>query len=305
MDHLLTAKDVAAVLKVHPNTVYEKARRGLIPCIKAGPSEVRFSRKEISRWLDNHSQKSIPVWFPKISFNLDEYDKILLKGGKSALGKNPKRWNYGFGSVYVRSTKDGRERSYIDFIIDGRRIRELVKFAQTRSEAILHLQMRISEAIQDAHGLEGSKGKTTFAEFAETYLKDYAKANKRSWRSDESRPRVSLTPTFGAFRLKEITPLQIEQYRAKRLESGAARGTINRELALMKRMFNLAIDWRFAKENPVRKVRFFSRKDNLKERILTKEEESALLSLCSPYLKAIVLVALNTGMRLGEILGLQ
>lgn len=116
---------------------------------------------------------------------------------------------------------------------------------------------------------------------------------------------MNLTPAFRAYRLNDITALQIEKYRARRLESGASKSTVNRELALMKRMFNLAIDWGFTLENPVRKVRFFSEKDNLKERILTREEEPRLLSLCKGHLKAVVLIALNTGMRLGEILGLR
>ena len=163
--------------------------------------------------------------------------------------------------------------------------------------------MRVSEAFNRARGLEQSN--VRFSGFAETYIRDYAKTNKRSWRSDVSCLKSNLTPAFGSYRLKDITALQIEKCRAKRLESGVSKSTVNRDLALMKRMFNLAIDWGIALENPVRKVRFFSEKDNLKERILTREEEPRLLAFCQGHLKAVILVALNTGMRLGEILGLR
>jgi integrase len=105
--------------------------------------------------------------------------------------------------------------------------------------------------------------------------------------------------------LNEITPLFIEKYRAKRLKTGVSKSTVNRDLAIMKKMFNLSIDWKLATENPVKKVKFFSEKDNLKERILTKEEEDRLLVASAEHLKPILIAALNTGMRLGEILSLK
>lgn len=307
MDPLLTVKEVAGILRVHPNTVYEMARKGEISSVRANGKGLRFQDEDIRSWLEKCSRQSSPLLERLREFHLDleEYDKIFLKGGKSALGKTPKRWNYGFGSVYVRTTKNGIIRWYVDYFTNGRRIREVVKDAQTRSEATLHLQMRVSEAFQNARGLEGSKGNVKFSEFAKTYLDDYAKSNKLSWRCDKSRLDVSLIPIFGVYRLKDITALQIEKYRAKRLEAGISKTTVNRELALLKRMFNLAIDWGYTQVNPVRKVRFFSEKESLKERILTKEEEARLLGFCQGQLKSIVLVALNTGMRLGEILGLR
>ncbi len=57
--------------------------------------------------------------------------------------------------------------------------------------------------------------------------------------------------------LTEITPPEIEGYKLhrRRQVSGA---TVNRELALLKHMFNLAIDWDlYLGSNPLRKVKFF------------------------------------------------
>ena len=79
---------------------------------------------------------------------------------------------------------------------------------------------------------------------------------------------------------------------------------MNRELALLKRMFNLAIDWDlYLGSNPVRKVKFFQ-EINLGFRILTVEEEGKLLDNATPYIQDIVVLALNTGLRIGEILSL-
>jgi len=69
-------------------------------------------------------------------------------------------------------------------------------------------------------------------------------------------------------------------------------------------MFNLAIVWRYATENPVRFVKFF-REKNCRVRYLTREEFLRLLEHCPESLKPVVIVAAHTGMRQGELLALR
>jgi integrase len=77
-----------------------------------------------------------------------------------------------------------------------------------------------------------------------------------------------------------------------------------RELALLKRMFNLAIDWDlYIGSNPVRKVKFFQ-EINLGFRVLTTHEQKKFLENATPYIHDIAVFALNTGLRIGEILTL-
>ena len=77
------------------------------------------------------------------------------------------------------------------------------------------------------------------------------------------------------------------------------------ELAGLKRLFNLAEQWGLYRgRNPVKGVRFLD-ENNLKLRTLSDGEEEALLSCCSPYLQDLVIFAINTGLRLGEILNLK
>jgi integrase len=68
-------------------------------------------------------------------------------------------------------------------------------------------------------------------------------------------------------------------------------------------MLNLAVEWGYLEKGQVPKIKLF-RENNLKERILTAEEEGRLLRSCSEHLRAILVTALNSGMRLGEILNL-
>jgi integrase len=110
---------------------------------------------------------------------------------------------------------------------------------------------------------------------------------------------------FGTERqLTEITPADIEGYKLSRkvMVSGS---TVNRELALLKRMFNLAINWDlFLDFNPVRKVKFF-REVNIGLRVVSLEEEEKLLRNASPYIQDLVRFALNTGLRIGELFDLR
>jgi integrase len=133
---------------------------------------------------------------------------------------------------------------------------------------------------------------------------EYAKTNKRSWLRDQQLLKP-LKEFFGVERyLAAITPPDIEGYKLhrRRQVSGA---TVNRELALLKHIFNLAIDWDlYIGSNPFRKVKFF-REFNTGFRVLHPDEETRLLRNATPAIQDIVLYALNTGSRIGEVFSLR
>lgn len=49
-DHILTAREAAAYLKVSPVTIYRLAPKGRIPCRKVG-GQYRFTRTALDTWL--------------------------------------------------------------------------------------------------------------------------------------------------------------------------------------------------------------------------------------------------------------
>jgi integrase len=114
----------------------------------------------------------------------------------------------------------------------------------------------------------------------------------------------SLVRHFGKMALAEISPYDVERYKEKRRKTVSGPG-INRELAVLKSMLNRAGDWGFAKlsENPVSKVSYFPERHV--ERILTDEEAARLVAACGQAVRPVVVTALNTGMRRGEILDLR
>jgi len=91
--------------------------------------------------------------------------------------------------------------------------------------------------------------------------------------------------------------------KVRKIEKRPANATINRELALLKHLFSLAIKWDYVDSNPVKGVKFL--KENMKERILTPDEIQTLLEEANDNLRPIIMTALCTGMRMGEILSLK
>jgi len=75
----------------------------------------------------------------------------------------------------------------------------------------------------------------------------------------------------------------------------------NRELAFMKTMFNLAVEWSRLKENPRQSVKLL-RGEEKRLRVLNADEISALVSEAAGYLKVVIIAAIETGMRKSELL---
>ena len=80
--------------------------------------------------------------------------------------------------------------------------------------------------------------------------------------------------------------------------------TINRELATLKKAFNLARrEWEWCTDNPVCRVSM-EKENNARDRWLTVDEEQRLLAAAPPWLRELMVFAIYTGMRMGEILAL-
>jgi len=119
-----------------------------------------------------------------------------------------------------------------------------------------------------------------------------------------------LEPFFGKYRLSQISPFLVEKYIRERRSQVTYRktcvsaATVNRELSVLKRMLNLAMEWGKAETNPVRQVKFL-KEEQKPDRVLSDEEEERLFVSCASHVKMAILLALHTGMRLGKVLNLS
>ena len=306
MDKLLTVQETAELIRVSRSTIYRLCVRGL-PHIKKSFG-LRFRKEDIDSWLEKDKRKHILI--DNILKNaLTNFSPLVIdraKGGKNELAKKkPTCFNYGFGHVRLRTYRSGVSRWTIDFHDEnGKRVQKALPHAQSREEALFTLQKKVAEVFNRKNGIERKRGKIGFKTFAQSFLEDYMITSRRNFQSDVYRLN-HLCSYFKETDLRIITPLKVERFRKERLKTGNSKSTCNRHLALMKRLFNVAIEEGYTEENPVQKVKLYSEKDTLKERILRASEEAELMEKCSDYLKPIITVALNTGMRLGEILNLK
>ena len=189
---------------------------------------------------------------------------------------------------------------WYQFFYKGRRYRGTTESLSKREAEMVIAKCR-AEAREGRFFDVKKESNVMFDAFAEEYLK-YARVNKKSFQRDELSIK-HLHGCFGSMRLAEITPKLLEKYKV--LRSGHVKpATVNRELACLKHMFTMAIKWGEANTNPVKEVKLF-REPKGSLRVLSREEEGKLLSVSAPHLKPIIITALNTGMRKGEILNLS
>lgn len=186
---------------------------------------------------------------------------------------------------------------YADYYVQGKRVQISTGTANER-KAQKFFALRLAEADR---GEYVKPRKVPLSEFGEQYLA-FAKVNKRSWVRDKQ-ILVHLNEFFGSALLRDIGPLQVEQYKQARIKR-VSPATVNREVALLKHLFNLAAKWgSFQGKNPVLLVKFFD-EDNDVLRVLSPEEQERLLQHCAPYLQDLIVFAVNTGLRAGDILNL-
>ena len=108
--------------------------------------------------------------------------------------------------------------------------------------------------------------------------------------------------------LARVTPAMIDAVKMKRAEK-VQKSSVDRNLQVLRRLFNWAIEQGLAADNPVRRVKFF-RADVKRLRYLTEDEYKLLLAEAakgtrSPFLRDAIELAVHTGLRRGNLLGLQ
>lgn len=191
---------------------------------------------------------------------------------------------------------------WMTFTYQGRQVRATTGQADRRAA-----EMILGETRRQLHDggyqvLQEQRSRT-FGELMDRFLTEHA-AKKASHRSIAGYVR-RLRAFFGnQTPVGEITPRLIVEYKNQLFASGLAPGSVNRHLATLKKAFNLAFrEWEWCQKNPVLSVSM-EREPMGRDRWLTIEEEDRLVAACTAWLREVVVFALGTGMRMGEILSL-
>lgn len=131
---------------------------------------------------------------------------------------------------------------------------------------------------------------------------DGSKASSAGFESTAARGKLWKAVLAGKT-LRQIQPGDIERFVAQRL-GGWQPATVNRSLAFLKRVFNVAIADGLVETNPARKVRLL-KENNARVQFLSETEEERLMAELADADRVMVEVALHTGMRQGEQLHLR
>ena len=135
--------------------------------------------------------------------------------------------------------QQGRTIWMMKYYRDGRPI---VESAGTDNEKAARKLLRSRETdIDRGLPLSAKVGKLRFEEAARDIETDYVTNGRRSVSDLQCRIRLHLAPAFGGRRMAGIMTADVRTYTKTRLAEGAEPATINRELAVLKRMFVLAV----------------------------------------------------------------
>jgi integrase len=153
------------------------------------------------------------------------------------------------------------------------------------------------------------KMERTFGELVDWYLELEIVKARRTYK-DIRRIALLLKDRFGDRLAGQIKPSDVESYQAQRRNEKARKGShsmnrmvspgsVNRELAVMKRVFNLAMREELVEKNPCWKVSRL--KERSRDRVISHELFQTLVSHLPEHAADLVKVTYYTGMRLGEI----
>lgn len=308
MSNLLTVKDLSSYLNLHPNTIYKWKEQGKIPCVDIN-GQIRFRKEDINDLLEKSSYRRYQISDillhseKKLDISLAEYDKRFLRSQR--VNKKMSRWRYSDGIVYRIKNQGGSESWGIEYRDEnGKRKQRIVPNAQSRRDAVIALHKKVREVF-DLQNCIAKPKRIGFCEYADLYLQDYAFVAKESGKTDEYRLKRIREFFKDIDDLRDIAPLMIQKFRAARLKEGVSKVTTNREIQLLKKMFNVAIEEGYLEVNPAKKIKLYSELDTVRDRVLSEEEEPRLFSELAEHMKPFILVLLHTGMRKMELLTLR
>ena len=143
----------------------------------------------------------------------------------------------------------------------------------------------------------------TVGDLLERYESEVIPTHKGSRR--EIYKSRTLRKNFSKIRLCDLSPSDVRQYRDIRLKT-ISPATLRRELAVLSSAINHASkEWGiFVSTNPVTAISV-PRTANARSRRLEADEQNRLLSASNGELRRIIIIALETGMRRGEILQIR
>jgi integrase len=186
---------------------------------------------------------------------------------------------------------------YLDVRIAGMRYKRRLGKSISRSVALELAQVQRAAILKGEAGIGIKKLDISFDE-ARKKFEAWATASKKPGTVSTYKECLRrLAESFSGKRLSELSPFMIEKHKQSRIHAGA-RVRANRELGVLKSLFNRCRDWQlFEGDNPVATVKFL-KEPRQRLRFLEPVEEDRLLNAAREPLRTIILVGIHCGLRL-------
>ncbi|MBI4570217.1 MAG: site-specific integrase [Planctomycetes bacterium] len=216
-----------------------------------------------------------------------------------------------FGSIITRAPRPGY---YTEFVWNGQRYRrsagptrEAAKKKLSTAHALLSGGATIDAVLADVFG-DRRGSRLTFRDASVEYLAAARKKKKASTvEVDGFRlGAICRAPWSGKY-LVDIGADEIERWGRQRAESDVSGAAVNRDFSLISALFRWAARMRYCDTNPLAggKVERFSERGRARETYLDPGEARALIAAADDLVRPVLLAAIHTGARRGELLSLQ
>ncbi|MBN9309664.1 site-specific integrase [Devosia sp.] len=196
---------------------------------------------------------------------------------------------------------------WVDFRFDHVRHRKRSPENSKAGAQAYEIQLRRRLALGEplTTGERAAEMAQTFEAFAWQWFEDYVVPNNKPWErlAKTHILRSSLVPFFGRMRIVDISKRDIEQYKAWTARQGVSNKTINNRLAVLRKCLGTAYEWLGLKGTPPAAT--WLKNAPLTTSYLTEEEAARLLAHADGIVREMIMLALRTGMRQGELKGLQ
>ncbi len=212
-----------------------------------------------------------------------------------------KRGN-GEGSI-TRRKGGGWSAQYVVYTSEGRKRRTL--YGKTRAE----VAAKLSKALADREGgLVFDAGNLTVGEYLDRWLKDSVRGTVRisTFERHEQIIRAHLMPSFGRMKLKALTPAHVRSLHREKLDAGLAPATVRKIHSTLHKALSQAVADGLIPRNAADVKAPRPAPEEM--RPLSESEARTFLDIAreaGDRFEALYVLAITTGLRRGELLGLR